>query len=67
MDATLGGTRLDIVVPSEGNVIGVWVRIDDVPGMQKTGYVAEAAEGKIDEGVGGTESNLDPNCKRGSV
>jgi len=43
-----------------------WVRVagDDVPGMDKAREVAKAAEGDIDEGIGGTEADFDPNCDR---
>lgn len=32
--------------------------------MDKAGDVAEAAEGDIDEGVGGAEADFDPYCDR---
>jgi hypothetical protein len=46
-----------------------WVRVagDDVPGMDKAREVAKAAEGDIDEGVGGTEADFDPNCWSGML
>ena len=51
----------------DGLVSVRWVRVagDDVPGMDEAGEVAEAAEGDIDEGVGGTETDFDPYCWSG--
>ena len=35
--------------------------------MDKAGDVAEAAEGDIDEGVGGAEADFDPYCWSGML
>ena len=53
----------------DGLVFAHWVRVagDDVPGVNKAGDVAEAAEGDIDEGVGGANADFDPYCWSGNV
>ena len=33
----------------------------NVPGMQKSGHVAEAAESKVDDGVGRADAYFDPH------
>ena len=43
-------------------VLALRVVGDDVPGMQEAGEVAQDAEGDVDEGVGGAEPGLDPDC-----
>ena len=35
---------------------------DDPPGVEKAGYVAEAAESEVYEGVGRTDGAFDPDC-----
>lgn len=63
-DSTVGALGV-----ADGLVIARWVRVagDDVPGMDKAGDVAEAAEGDIDEGVGGAEADFDPYCWSGML
>lgn len=54
---------------ADGLVIARWVRVagNDVPGVDKAREVAEAAEGDIDEGVGGAEADFDPYCWSGML
>lgn len=39
---------------------------DDVPGVEEAGDEAEDAEEDVDDGVGGADAALDPDCKNGS-
>ena len=36
---------------------------DDVPGVEEAGDEAENAEEDVDDGVGGADAALDPDCK----
>ena len=38
---------------------------DDVPGVEKAGEEAEAAEGEVDEGVGAADAGFDPDWMGG--
>ena len=40
----------------------VGVAGDDIPSMNQAGDVAKAAEGDIDEGIRGAETDFDPYC-----
>ena len=42
-------------------VIGLGMLEDDVPGVYEAGEVAEAAEGDVDDGVGGADADFDPD------
>lgn len=48
-------------------VFGFWKQRDDVPGVEKARQVAKAAEGDVDQRVGGTDATLDPDCNSMSV
>ena len=63
-DSTVGALGV-----ADGLVFTHWVRVagDDVPGVDEAGDVAEAAEGDIDERVGGTEADFDPYWWSGNV
>lgn len=43
-------------------IVGIRVLQDRVPGVQQAGEEAEAAEGDVDERVGGADAALYPHC-----
>ena len=51
--------RLVLVVVVVFGVFGY-----DVPGVEEAGDEAEAAEGDVDQAVGGADAGFDPDCAR---
>lgn len=51
-------------VRRHGLVVGGFLGVfgDYVPGVQQAGDETEAAEGEVDEGVGGADAGFDPDC-----
>lgn len=46
-------------------VVGIGVLQDDVPGVEQAGEKAEAAEGDVDERIGGADTAFDPHYSDG--
>lgn len=44
-------------------VFGLRVFRDNVPGVEEAWDETEGAEGDVDEGVGGADSDFDPDCE----
>ena len=69
MVTVVGMMRMLGIVGRDGSVFVFWIGVfgDDVPGVEEAREVAEGAEGEVDEGVGGAETDFDPDCREGML